>query len=684
MRFSISLLSLISIASVIGTVIKQNEPAINYVNQLGPFWSQVFAVVGITQVYSAWWFLVILAFLVVSTSLCIARNAPKILADLRQYKEHLAPKNLQSFHHRGQADLPGDLAQAFAHVTQALSGQGWRAKVQERPGLGRMVAARKGAVNKLGYIAAHSAIVLICIGGLLDGDLVVRMQMWWQNKSSYSGEGFLRDVPAQHRLGPNTLSFRGNIEVPEGSRRSAAIINQKNGVVVQDLPFDIELKRFVVDYYSTGMPRLFSSEIVVHDHATGSATPATVKVNEPAFHSGVAIYQSSFDDGGSGLNFQVLPMHADGHEETMKGRVGTQTALPGNLAPELTVEFTGLRVINVENFSEPQTQATDVRSVNLVDRLNQHLGSGVKSNATKVLRNVGPSVSYKLRDAANQAREFNNYMLPVELDGQRVFLAGMRDTPSEPFRYLRIPVDDADSPHGWVRLRRALLDPQQRSLTVARFVQTQTNTQAIQPEMAASLKVLAETTMSLFVGAKITPDPQGGTPLRGLAALAMHVQTNVPPADQERISGLMLKVLSGCLFDILNSTRRAATLAPLQGQETATQTFLTQSLVALSDSMDYTAPVLLTLTDYQQIQASTFQVTRSPGKTIVYLGCICLIIGVFAMLYIRERRLWIWLEPLGTQNTRISVAMSTTRRTLDMDAEFNALKTVLLNKAGPT
>ena len=36
----------------------------------------------LTTVYSAWWFLLILAVLVVSTSLCIARNTPKILHDL--------------------------------------------------------------------------------------------------------------------------------------------------------------------------------------------------------------------------------------------------------------------------------------------------------------------------------------------------------------------------------------------------------------------------------------------------------------------------------------------------------------------------------------------------------------------------------------------------------------------------
>src|SRR6187402_24362 len=86
MRFSISLLTVICIASIIGTVVRQHEPYPNYVNQFGPFWAEVFRVVDLYTVYGAWWFLLILAFLVVSTSLCIARNTPRILADLSNYK----------------------------------------------------------------------------------------------------------------------------------------------------------------------------------------------------------------------------------------------------------------------------------------------------------------------------------------------------------------------------------------------------------------------------------------------------------------------------------------------------------------------------------------------------------------------------------------------------------------------
>jgi cytochrome c biogenesis protein len=57
------------------------------------------------------------------------------------------------------------------------------------------------------------------------------------------------------------------------------------------------------------------------------------------------------------------------------------------------------------------------------------------------------------------------------------------------------------------------------------------------------------------------------------------------------------------------------------------------------------------------------------------------------MLYIRERRLWIWLEPanphdpIAAPHTRITVALSTTRRTLDGDAEFDSLKKALLKEA---
>ena len=282
MRFSISLLTVICIASVIGTVVKQHEPANNYVNQFGPFWSEVFGAIGLFTVYSAPWFLLILAFLVVSTSLCIARNAPKIFVDLRAMKEHVREQALQRLSPQGPGVRADETPEAaLARISALLAGAGWKAKAQRRPN-GTMLAARKGAANKIGYLAAHSAIVLVCVGGLLDGDVIVRAQMALLGKSATAGAGMISEVAPQHRLSVNNPTFRGNLLVPEGQRAGTAILSMPGGVVLQDLPFDVELKKFIVEYYSTGMPKLFASEIVIHDHETKKAIPATVKVNEPA------------------------------------------------------------------------------------------------------------------------------------------------------------------------------------------------------------------------------------------------------------------------------------------------------------------------------------------------------------------------------------------------------------------
>jgi cytochrome c biogenesis protein len=682
MRFAISLLTVICIASVIGTVVKQNEPANNYVNQFGPFWSEVFGAVGLYTVYSAPWFVAILAFLVISTSLCIARNTPKIMADLRTMKEQVREQALNAFHHKASGVVAGESKDAaLARVSQTLAGAGWKVKTDVRAH-GVMVAARKGSANKIGYIAAHSAIVLVCIGGLLDGDMFVRALMAVQGKSIFEGGGMIRDVQPEHRLGPNNPTFRGNLLVPEGARAGTAILNMPKGLVLQDLPFDVELKKFIVEYYSTGMPKLFASEIVIHDHETKAAIPAKVEVNKPAFHRGIAIYQSSFDDGGSQLKFKVHPLARGGAPFEVEGVIGGSTQLVSSTSDKLNLEFIGLRVINVENMSEAGNTGapTDVRKVDLKTNLSNHLGTGTKVKTKKELRNVGPSFTYKLRDAAGQAREYQNYMLPVELEGRRVFLAGVRDNPSENFRYLRIPVDEKDSLDGWLRLRRALDTPALRAEAVKRYVAQATP--ADKPEMAEQLTATATRALNLFAGAEApskdaTPELKGG-----LAALGKFIESNVPASDRERISDVLLRIVSGTLFELSNAARAQDGLAPLKPDD-ATQGFMTQAMLSLSDGMFYPAPVLLQLADFTHIQASVFQVARAPGKTIVYLGAVLLIVGVFAMLYVRERRLWVWIEDGADtadagHGAKLTAALSSNRKTLDVDQEFTKIQHVLL------
>jgi cytochrome c biogenesis protein len=668
MRFAISLLTLISIASVIGTVLKQNEPMTNYVNQFGPFWFEVFSKLNLYAVYSTWWFLLIMTFLVISTSLCLIRNAPKMLKDMRSWRENVREQSLRNFHHKAEWQVALSRDALTAQTVTRIQHHGYKVKVVEKD-QATLIAAKQGAANKWGYIFAHASIVIICIGGLLDSDLPIRVQKLMFGLTPFSGSGIISQIPAEHRLGLGNPTFRGNTMIPEGSSSNTAIISQANGVLIQDLPFTIQLKRFIVDYYSTGMPKLFASDVVIVDNENGKTFPATIKVNEPLIYRGVAVYQSSFEDGGSKLKLTGYPMQGSRSAAfTMQGEVGGSSTLDAAKG-DYTVEWSGFRATNVENMA---SNGQDVRAVNpkqqFAGALEKHLGSAAKNANNKDLKNVGPSVQYKLRDKNGQAREYNNYMQPVLVDGSYVFLAGMRDTPDQQFRYLRIPADDDDTVNEWMRLRAALLNPDLRLQTAKRYAaRAMPDARIDNPTLRSQLEASALKGLAIFAG----DDGEAG-----YVGVSKFLE-RIPPQEQEKAADIFMKILNGSLWELWQVAREKDGLKAYAPDEKHGR-FLQLATNAFSDSFFYGAPVYLQLQGFEEVKASVFQVTRSPGKKVVYLGCLLLVLGVFSMFYIRERRLWIWIKSEEGGQSRAIMAMSSQRKTLDFEKDFEQLKQQLL------
>ena len=668
MRFAISLLTVISIASIVGTVVTQNEPMPNYVNQFGPFWFEIFAHFSIYSVYSAWWFLLIMAFLVTSTSLCIARNAPKMLKDMKSWRESVREQSLRNFHHHAEWSAQQGGEQFATQAARLVASDGYQVKLVQK-GEATLLTAKQGAANKLGYIFAHSAIVIICVGGLLDSSLPIRAQQWLFDKEAFIGNGLIAEIPERHRLGLGNLTFRGNTFIPEGSASKTAIIPVGEGVMIQELPFTLQLEKFVVDFYSTGMPKLFASNVIVTDHETGKSFPATIKVNEPLIYKGLAVYQSSFEDGGSRLKLVGYPMNGPGSASfPVEGEVGKSTPLGSSNGAEYTIEWSGFRPFNVENTS---VNGQDVRAVNQAKSFNEkfsatldeRLGSAANTKKTKELKNVGPSVQYKLRDKTGQAREFNNYMLPVKLDGSEVFLAGLRDSPNEGFRYLRIPADDKGTVNEWMRLRAAISDSALRDKAAVRYAQKMPLTSTDNKSLRDQLKASSLRAMSIFAGDRESS---------GYIAIARFIGT-LPEEQQEKAADAFMKILNGSLWELWQVAREKDGLPPVTADEKHAR-FLQVASNALADAFFYGAPVFLQLQGFEQVKASVLQVTKSPGKNVVYLGCLLLVLGVFAMLYVRERRLWIWIRPKEGGGTHALMAMSSQRRSLDFDKEFERLK----------
>ena len=664
MRFAVSLLSFICVASVIGTVLAQNQPSNNYIDRFGPFWYEFLDKFSVWHVYNSWWFLLIMAFLVASTGLCLTRNAPRMLREARSFREHVRASSLCAFHHRVECQAPAGVEPAAAGVRKWLSANGYALR-ERRDGDALLLAAKRGGSNRLGYIFAHASIVVICVGGLLDSELPVRLQVWLGGKQPIVENMMIADVPDSGRLSVNNPSYRANVLVPEGGSAGSAVVLVGDGALVQPLPFRMTLRKFVIDYYSTGMPSRFASEVEVTDPDTGRQFAQTIEVNEPLRYKGVTVYQSSFDDGGSTVELAGRPL-AGPADFSFKvgGKVGDSVPVDvDGKGRAMQVEITGLRPINVEDLTGGAPQPKG---------FGEHVAAVTGSAAGKPnenLRNVGPSVQYRLIDETGQAHEFNNYMLPVQVDGHTVFLAGVRSNPGEAFRYVRIPADDNGTVDEFMKLRAALQDPAARREAARRFAAAN----GAAGGDAGPLQTSAERALETF--------SQGG-----LQAVAQFLESNVPAEELGRAADIVVRLLGSAMGELRALVRERAGLPPLPADGEAAQRgaeWSRMAVAALSDLTLYPAPVFLGLADFQHRQASVFQVSRTPGKAAVYLGCLLLVLGVFTMFYVRDRRIWVWLRPADGGGAAVLAAMTSQKRTLDFNREFERFRQAMLRLAEP-
>lgn len=640
MRFAISLLSILAIASIIGTVLKQSEPYANYLIQLGPFWFQVFEKLGLYDVYHALWFLVILTFLVASVSVCIWRNAPNFAREMKSFREHVSEQSLNAFKHKHEAPTEQTPEALAASAQRYLEGQGYKVKNVPRED-GVLLAAKAGSWNRLGYFLAHAAIVIICIGGLMDGNLIFKAQQVLGYKKIETRDIPQSQVPAISRLTSSNPSFRGSVQIPEGSSADVAFLNVADGYLVQELPFVVALKEFRIEHYSTGQPKSFESDVELFDHAGNKIREATIEVNHPLIHDGVAIYQASFADGGTRLTLRgwnlFAPMASD---FTIEGTVHQNSTLTST-AGEYTLEFNDFRPFNIENMGGEIEPSGDTMSV--------LGGSPVSDN--RHLRNVGPSFQYKLRDARGQAREFSNYMLPLELEGRWFLMSGVRETPTDDFRYLRMPLDADGSIDSYMRLRGVLLNKEQHPEIAARFARQALPQEAWGTEIEDKLKFSAAQVLAMFA--------EGG-----FQSLGRFIEERVPESEGERAAGTYLRILELAAFEALQIANREAGLPP-RAPDDATGWLVRDTLNSVSDLFVYGAPIYLQLMQFDEVKASGLQLTRSPGQNIVYLGSLLLTLGVFFMLYVRERRIWLRIKP-----GHALLAMSSAKHTIDFEKEF--------------
>ena len=641
MNLAITLLVVVAVASIIGTVLQQNQPYPDYILKFGPFWFTVFNQIGLYDVYSTGWFIAILAFLILSTSVCLYRQAPGIWREMTRFRTSVQIDSLRGFPQQAEWRLPDrDSEVVQEDITRAFRGFGYRWRVQDH-GDHQIVAATKGRYNRLGYLFTHAAIIVIGIGGLLDGNLWIKLKEWRGELAIETRDLSARETPPISRLAPGTIpAFRGNVRLPEGATANFVFLRLRDGFLVQELPFAIELKTFQVAYYDTGQPKSYTSEVLIHDqeHLGDQPLAATIRVNHPLVYRGYAIYQSDFGDGGSKLEMKAWPLATARLEPVeAKGEVGGVIKVGGPTAGALSLELDDFRLFNL--LPEPEAQPGD-----------------------RKFRNFGPSISFKLRNAAGEAREYLNYMAPVQMGGRWFYLSGVRARPDEAFSYLHIPVDAHNSPERFLRFNARLHDASGLEKLLTPPVDGE------HPDFQRDLQRVRLNLVELFT--------QGG-----FMAITGKAKAVVPAERLQEATTLYLNILRETLAEVFVAVLREEGVNVEQELGERENAFFNDALSALAALPAYGSPFYLQLTGFQQVQASGLQVTYSGGAVVVYTGFALLILGVFLMFYTSFRRLWAWLA-VEDGAVRLILAGTSNRRPVEFAREFAALQAALAQRLG--
>lgn len=315
MRTAVLLLGICALASMCGTLLVQGLPIQDYVVKFGPLWAKVFWYSGMTDVFRAWWFILILVVLLTSVSVCVTRNGPQI------YRQILLPKRVPAGRSVGRVEIA------------TLRGLGFRRAGE----VGGVAVWQRGVMNRFGYFCVHIGVLGVAVAALVTG----------------------------------FVGWRGSMNLREGEADNVVLVWRGVQATPHFLPFKVKNEGFEIEQYPTGMPKRYSTTLGFADGAG-----QTVEVNRPLRHGAYAFYQASFGDGGSVVKGRGINL-AGGRLVPFEGHVYDKAMLADGTRVELlefrpfTVEtFKGERPTDVGPSMDYLVQPPDAEAMQLRAFLN--------------------------------------------------------------------------------------------------------------------------------------------------------------------------------------------------------------------------------------------------------------------------------------------------------------------------
>ncbi|MBA7568746.1 Cytochrome c biogenesis protein CcsB [subsurface metagenome] len=233
---------------------------------------------NIFDMYHSWWFTTLLILLSINIIVCTFKQVPRIIRLISPEKKEIDDTIFRSSQIRktfqSQQRL-SDLERQSEILIKSLVGN----PVKITKNGASYFFAEKGKYSRLGMIFVHISILLILAGGLIG-------TMW---------------------------GFNGQMNIVEGEKSDTVTLFGGKGP--EKLDFDVRCDDFTVEFYETGMPKEYKTDLTIIDDEK-KVVSGVMRVNHPLVYKGLKFCQATYGIAEVS-DFRIVAKNNKTEEETV-------------------------------------------------------------------------------------------------------------------------------------------------------------------------------------------------------------------------------------------------------------------------------------------------------------------------------------------------------------------------------
>jgi len=246
----------LAFASIVGTIIPQNESQGFYIQKYGAKAAEMFRLLNIQDMYNSWWFVSLLSLFSINLIVCSLDRLPTVWKLVTMDNLTTKVNRLEKMTPRRLFGSSKPVSEVAAEVAQTLSGAGWKPSQRENEG-GTLLFSQKTPWVRFGVYIVHMSILVIFAGAIIGTLFGVKGSIMIREKS----------------IVPYFFNYADGKQKPLG--------------------FDIQVNDFTLTYYDTGAPKEFRSDLTVIDNGQ-EVLHKSIVVNDPLNYKGYTFYQASY------------------------------------------------------------------------------------------------------------------------------------------------------------------------------------------------------------------------------------------------------------------------------------------------------------------------------------------------------------------------------------------------------